>query len=166
MLKTIGSWILSALKAVAQTLGKVLAAPFRALAGGGGGLAEGPPALAELDEYDPVAERERAMAVGQEMAALIQEYAAASYVAGAPAQLPKGLTPGLAAWARGLSYEECGALVDAEEFAVSGHIQGVFPLGGVRNVQPLETATWSRSLAQDHVFEMAEISEPASRGPR
>jgi hypothetical protein len=137
-LSSIGNALMSCLRAV----GRVATWPLRALTGGGGGMPVPAPDVDEAPAPDPIAERERAMAVGAEMAALLQKWAAESFLAGAPARLPDGLSNEMRRWARGLTPGEVGALIDADETAVSAHIQGVFMLPGVSPVKRLPTAEW------------------------
>jgi hypothetical protein len=145
--------IVSALKSGLMAIGRAATWPLRALIGGGGGGMPAPQAVAEDGASDPAAERERAMALGNELAAIVLGYAADSVIDDAPAPMPETLPPELRAWVRGLSREECQTLLQSDLRGVSAHIQGVFALQGVRKVQPLPTADWSRAVSRDHDFE-------------
>ena len=150
MLKSIFAAVMNALKSGLAALGRAATWPLRALAGGGGGMPMPAPDVVTEPGTDPVAERERSLAVGREMAAIIQKYAAESFLSDAPAQMPVGLSPELRAWARGLTREECVALIDADETDVSAHLDGIFLLAGVARVVPRPMAQWSRARTRDH----------------
>jgi hypothetical protein len=140
--------ILSACVAGLKAFGRAATWPLRALIGGGGGGMPALEAVAEDAALDPTADREAAMATGAAMAELVLAWAANSIIDDAPAHLPDVLTDELKSWARGLSREECECILEAEEHAISAHIQGVFLLPGVRRVQPLPTADWGHARTQ------------------
>jgi hypothetical protein len=159
LLSAIGNAVIAGLKA----LGRAATWPLRALIGDGGGGMVAPPEIADLaGAQDPVAERERAMATGAAMAEIMLAWSADSIIDDAPARLPEGLTCDLKAWARGLSREECECILEAEEHAISAHIQGVFLIPGVRKVQPLPTAEWGHARTRGRDFEVAFTDEQPS----
>lgn len=164
VLRAIGAAVVAALRSI----GNVMTAPLRWLGGGAGGSPWGLPETPEIDAeppYDPVAAQEKRMAEGIIMANALMGYAIDSLVSAGPAPLPDRLTPELKSWARGLSVDECIALVNANERSISAHIKGLFLLPGVREVQPLPPATWppEPSVEIDDGF---DISAPAcAAGP-
>jgi hypothetical protein len=149
-----------------RALGRAATWPLRALIGDGGGGQVTPPEVADLaSSQDPVGEREMAMTRGAAMAEAMLAWAASSIIDDAPARLPEVLTDDLKAWARGLSRDECESILEAEEHAISAHIQRVFLIPGVRKVQPLPQSDWGHARTRDQDFEPAFIDEPALLGP-
>jgi hypothetical protein len=140
MLKAIFSSIVSALRSVASVMGRVAMAPIRfidrLLVGGDGGS---PPEIQEVRRYDDTESIDSAdrQAMYIELANRIMAWAADSIVDDAPAPLPAKLPIALREWLPGVTRDECCVLLNADEKAVSAHIQRLFALRGLRPVQHL-----------------------------
>ena len=156
----------AALRAGLAVVGRVLTAPFRMLAGFGGGGGYDVPELAPptdpAEREGEVADMERRMAEGLTMANLLIRHAADCVVADDIVAPPAELPPELRAWARGLSRDECEILLDSDDKAVSAHIRGLFPLPGLRKVGPLEPKAWASDRSPEPDLEPA-LSAPSLR---
>lgn len=149
MLKAIFSTIATALRGVGGLMKSFAAAPGRMLMsvlGGGGGTYEPPemPSVAPPnDSVDHAAAKDRAQAAAAEIALIIQEWCAQSVMSGDPVQLPPELPSAVKSWVRGLSRSDAVTLLNAEERAISAHIQGVFAIPGLPAMKSLPPVrTW------------------------
>jgi hypothetical protein len=155
MLKAVFSAIASALRSFAGVMGHVAMAPIRfidrLLVGDTGGS---PPEIQDVRRYDdaePIDSADR-HAMYIELANNVMAWAANSIVDDAMAPLPAKLPIALREWLPGMTRDECIALINADEKAVSAHIQRLFGLPGVRPVQrltPLREWPAEPSLAFD-----------------
>ena len=141
MLKAIFASILSALRAFGGFVFTFGLAPFRLFdnlfGGAGGGRAADIP---QVRPYDAARPRDAADSQALHLlnANKIMTWAADSIVADRPVALPAGLPIALREWAPGLTRRECEMLINADEKAVSAHIQKMFALPEVRVVRRLE----------------------------
>jgi hypothetical protein len=140
MLKSVLLSIVSALRSVAGVIGRIAMAPLRCidrvLVRGDGGSPREIPEVRRYDDAEPLDAADR-QAMYIELANRIMAWAADSIVDDAPAPLPEKLPIGVREWLPGMTRDECRALINAHEKAVSAHIQRLFALPGLRPVQPL-----------------------------
>ncbi|WP_038965590.1 hypothetical protein [Bradyrhizobium diazoefficiens] len=156
MLKSILNALVSGLKASARLLGSVLTAPLRMF--GRGGDAGAPPKIPMPQPYEAPPEDRTKMY--EDIARAIMCWAADSVLADRPVDLPPGLPLTVREWLPGLSRAECWSLMDADNNVVCGHIQGLFPLAGVRAVQRLpRVRAWPAELRTPESAGFAAIAE-------
>jgi len=166
MLKSILSGIAAALRSIGRAVVGIAMAPLRfvdGLLGGSGG--DSSPQIPEIRSYDDEVQLDgddrQAMYI--EIANKILAWAADSIIDSAPTSLPPGLPIELRYWVPGLTRQECETLINADEKAVSAHIQGIFPLPGVRPVQRLTPLLeWPRepSLSLDEEDSVCSSAPP------
>lgn len=160
MLRSIISALVSALKGGFRMLGRVATAPFRMLAGlGGGGLAV-PPELPEVEppaeDVAPVADR---MQMYEDLANAVMAWAADALIADRPVPLPPRMPVAVREWLPGLSREECWTLMEAEKRAAAAHLEGIFHLDGVRRVQRLaRVEDWPAAPVETKAAGLAAIA--------
>jgi hypothetical protein len=140
MLKSILSGIASALRAIGRAVFGIAMVPLRLvdrlLVGGDGGSPQEIPEVRRYEDGEPK-DAADSYAFYLELANRIMTWAADSIVADAPASLPPRLPIALREWLPGVTRAECEVLINADEKAISAHIQRAFPLPGVRLVQRL-----------------------------
>jgi hypothetical protein len=134
------SGIAAALRSIGSAVFGIAMAPLRLidrlLGSDGGGASPQIPDVRAYDESEPIDAHDR-MAMYIEIANRILAWAADSIIGDAPAPLPPNLPIQIREWLPGLTRAECGTLINADEKAVSAHLQQAFPLPGVRPVQRL-----------------------------
>jgi hypothetical protein len=170
MLKFVFSAIASALRSIGRVVGVIAMAPLRLidrlLIGGDGGYPQEIPEVRRREDGEPK-DAADSYAFYLELANKIMAWAADSIIADAPAPLPPRLPIALREWLPGLTRAECETLINADETAVSSHIQRLFALPGVRPVQrlaPLREWPEEPSLAFDE-GSPSFVSYAAGYGP-
>jgi hypothetical protein len=103
------------------------------------------------------------VAFGEQLAAILQRWAATSVIQEQPAELPPRLPRGVAAWLPGLTRDEVIKLMSAPRADVGLHLRSLEIIPGVRTVRPLEPVRWT--TVAPSATDVASVIAPAPLAP-
>ncbi len=102
----------------------------------------------------------------QKIAKAVHNWCVDSIIENKPAAVPCWLPRDVKGWLRGLTRDECECVIPADKEAISAHVRRLFPLKGLRAVQPLAPAEWpAEPVWKDpapRFVQYASIAKPAA----
>lgn len=170
MFKSIMKAIGAALRATFSVLRNVISIPGRLVAGLLGGSASPPPAgdsplVTNLKEQ--IAEEQASQTNYKRIAEAIWSWCIDALIAEGPVPVPPFLPRAVKEWLPGIMPEEAERLVSADKTAIEAHVRGLFPLPGVRPVQPLAAVeNWAPEPRESTKIPAPEPYLAEATGPR